>query len=334
MPLKQLPSVYEKRRFALPSRERMLQITLAACAILIAGLSTIWYLYWATPGRRTHERYMAPGTYVRLSLQPARAQRYVSRLAPTATRFITSVPKVTSLQSRAFRVDWIHTLPYEFSLLFASVLPEETSVILFVNTVPEDAAFPGEFNQSPFFRDARRMAQMEWDRPALALAEKNVHLAAGRIFMPRSTGAPQGLVGLDERPPRWRGKHLLELSAVNRDGALAALHAALISGSNYGIADMDHAALMTAWSAIDELHLTGDLIRDDLIEFALTVHCAQDRPEHVANAAEMAAAGVAEALARQRFRFEGSGGWRDAFTYAAQYRLTGFEPALRRALGS
>ena len=331
----QLPTVHERKRLPLPSRERLLQVFLVALAVLVALLITVWYLYWATPGRRSHERYLEPGVFVRASLQPARAQRYVSRLAPTATRFITTVPKVTSLQPRAFRVDWVHTLPYEFTLLFASVLPGETGVALFVNTVPEDTGFPQEFNQSPFFRDARRMAQIEWDRESLALVEKHVHTATGRIYLPRTGGAAQTLSALDERPPRWTGKHLVECSAVNRNGALAALHTALISGGNYGLADEDHAALMGAWSAIAQIHFTGDLVRDDLIEFTLTVRCTRDRPDHVAYAAEMIAAGAADTLARRhRFHLEGGGEWRDPRTYAARYRLSGFEPALRRALGS
>ncbi len=335
MALMQLPTVYEKKPLPLPSRARLLQVFLVALAVTVALLITVWYLYWATPGRRTHERYLGPGVFVRVSLQPARAQRYVSRLAPTATRFLTTVPKVTSLQARAFRVDWLHTLPYEFTLLFASVLQGEVVATLFVNTVPEDTGFPQELNQSPFFREARRMARIEWDRESLALVEKHVYTATGRIDLPRTDGATQGLSGWDQRPPPWTGKHLVECSAVNRDGALAALHAALIRGGNYGLADEDHAALSAAWSAIAQIHFIGDLIRDDLIEFTLTVRCTRDRPDHVAYAAEMVAAGAADTLARRhRFHLEGGGDWRDARTYAAQYRLSGFEPALRRALGS
>ena len=335
MALMQLPTVNERKRLPLPSREHLLQVFFVALTVFAALVITVWYLYWATPGRRSHERYLEPGVLARASLQPARAQRYVSRLAPTATRFITTVPKVTSLQARAFRVDWVHTLPYEFTLLFASAPPGETSVMLFVNTLPEDTGFPQEFNQSSFFRDARRMAQIEWDRESLALVEKHVYTATGRISLPPGGGAAQTLSTLDERPPQWTGNHLVECSAVNRNGALAALHAALISGGNYGLADEDHAALMGAWSAIEQIQLTGDLVRDDLIEFTLTVRCSQERPDHVAYAAEMIAAGAADTLARRHgFLLEGGGDWRDPRTYAAQYRLSGFESALRRALGS
>lgn len=100
---------HRRKRFQIDPKRAARVITVLG--VTGAVILTIFFWLFYQPGRKTHEHLVSPQTRLRLSFQPAMVQDYISSLAPGVTRFVSIVPKFTSMQARAFRIDWIHALP-------------------------------------------------------------------------------------------------------------------------------------------------------------------------------------------------------------------------------
>jgi len=116
--------------------------------LLAAGAATWFYFFYATFGRVPHEAFMGRATAVRLTFQPYRIQRYISSLAPLGTRFIKGVPQLSSMQGGPIRINWIHRLPYEISLLLEEQAEDSLAAAFFVNVRPEPNDFMEALNES------------------------------------------------------------------------------------------------------------------------------------------------------------------------------------------
>jgi hypothetical protein len=137
------------------------------------------------------------------------------------------------------------------------------------------------------------------------------------------------------RIPEVEGDHFLEIAADNGNGALMEIHGALAAAYGPRGGPELQQALVTAWPAIDNLHLSADLEEDDRLAFTLRVQTVREDARDSVQAAATQFAAEVEAWLRDEegFSFSGEMAWRDTYTLTGHYRLTGFEPALRRALG-
>ncbi len=300
-------------------------------AILLAGALTYWYLYRYTPGRVKHDRWLAGGCPITVTLQPARIQRYISSMAPFGTRLISTVPRLQSTQHGPIRVDWVHVLPYEFTLM----LHGDIEVTLFVNQHPDGPHFSEVLNASGFFRDFRLV---NWTPPRLQPKEEGVCLASGNLAVTEETREtilsiwPEVMLSA---APLLDNRHLLGAVCNNNNGALMLLHEAAVAAYGpWGGQDL-HEALREASRWVRELQLTGELSGSNELIFDLYVIFGDDSGEPL----ERAAALLKDAIARHLrekfgFEFEGSEEWVNATTFEGRYFLRGFEPDLRRALGN
>ena len=297
---------------------------------LMAALVTYLYATWSPSGRVRHNDFLAPDTAVRAVTQPAKIQGYISGLAPTATRFVSGIPRLSSTQPKGMRIDWVHTLPHEFTLLFDQQAPEALGVALFVSEHPESNDFAGVVNGSAFFGDLRFV---QWTPPQLLTKDGGVLVARGAISVPvpvqeRVATAWPGYVPL-EAPP-ISGKHLVEIAVDNRNGALMEIHGALMRAYRaWGDVQL-HEDLMAIWPDILRANVTADLTQDDELTIHVHAECVS-QPESVPETIDALAHDLATLGSLQ---LDGSTHWETHLTAQGHYRVSGFESRLRRALGT
>jgi hypothetical protein len=316
-------------------RTRLATGIIVAAAGIIAAALTAWYLFYRPLPGISHATHLTPSTAIRVVLQPARVQGYVSRLAPTATRYVKGIPRLTSMQPGPIRLDWIHTLPYEFTLLFAQDAADFQTVLLFVKENPDGRNFAGVLNDSSLFRDLRAV---DWPSHRVRADKSGALLASGSLVIPEDTQAAVEAAWpriVPARIPEVEGDHFLEIAADNGNGALMEIHGALAAAYGpWGGPELQQ-ALRAAWPAIDNLRLSADLEEDDRLAFTLRVQTVREDARDSVQAAATQFAAEVEAWLRDEegFVFSGETKWTDPYTLTGHYRLTGFEPNLRRALG-
>lgn len=310
---------------------------IAGIIILLAIVAavTLTVLYFVYPfGRVSHDHLLTPGTAVRAVFAPARVQRYVSRLAPDATRFIKSVPRLTTMQGGPIRVDWIHALPYEFSFLVAQDRPDGLGVVCFINEQPE-SDFEGVVNRSGLLRELR---PVQWQGARFTRDAEGGLVAQGQLAIPPEIQRDVALWWPDYRPfspPPIEGRHLIECSGDNSNGALMQLHGALARRGALWPGYAFHDPLMQAWSGVQRVWFSADLAADDELRFRISVHCTgAAEAGRILQLVEEGAGILSDALFSER-RFQLTGGAVvKGNVIEGEYTLTGFEPALRRALGA
>lgn len=309
----------------------------AGVIVLIALISaiTLTVLYFVYPfGKVSHEHLLTPATTVRAVWAPARVQRYISRLAPDATRFIKSVPRLTTMQGGPIRVDWIHALPYEFTFLVAQDRPEDLGVICFISEQPE-SDFEGVVNSSGLLRELRPVL---WQSQRFTRDARGGLIAEGRLAVPPETQREAASWWPNYRPfpiPPIEGRHLLECSGDNSTGALMQLHGALARRGALWPGMSFHDPLMQTWTGVQRVWFCADLVKDDELHFRLVVHCTgTGEADAILLLLDQAAAVLSDALfSRHRFQFTGGAAVKGS-VIEGEYTLSGFEGALRRALGS
>lgn len=307
----------------------------AARVITVLGVTgaillTIFYWLFYQPGRKTHEHLVSPQTRLRLSFQPAIIQDYLSSLAPGVTRFVSVVPKFTSMQARAFRIDWIHALPYEITFLADAPAAGPTPLTLYVNPIPDNNSFVGEVNA---WGALRRMPVIQWQSGQLSPAGPQQHTAKGDLPLPPTAAAtiaawPQGPGGLAP----FSRRHFLDLAADNHDGILLALHAAFRDTLWAWTTAETDAALEQLWPSIARAELTADLTRNDELTLNLSIEL---RPgTDLLATAELittAATELGQALADdEALTLTGQVAITNN-TLTGTYRLTGFQARIQRA---
>lgn len=288
----------------------------------------IWVIY--QPGRHGHAQLVNERTRLRLSFQPSRIQDYISSLAPGITKFISVVPKFTSMQARAFRVDWVHALPYEITFLAEQDGPASVPLTVYVNPIPDNDSFVGEVNA---WGALGRMPAIRWQGGRLVSVGEQQYLAKGAI--PVADAAVSRLeswpLGQVSQFPEEGGR-FVEFAVDNSGGILLALHAAFRNSLfEWASAETDE-ALEALWPQIARAQVLGDLTRSDLLRFEITV-VGSDALDQVA------AAGTMEAALNELGYFLsekagmtllGKGGWSNSRTYVAAYEFSGFEEPIRR----
>jgi hypothetical protein len=306
---------------------------LAGAAIALVAMAVTGYvLFWATPGRVSHIAWYPPNTALRVVIQPATIQHYLSGLAPSATRFVRGVPKITSMQPGAFRVDWFHTLPYETALFASMDAPDAISLTLFLNDTPKADDFEGLVNGSSFFRD---LDVVSWNPSRVERDAKHVLLAHGSI------GASSSVINVQQAPietsvPDRAPAHLVEIDLNNRSGIGTALLDILTRRYGPLINDYTQNTLGALASKILNVAAFADLIEDDHVRGEFTVLFRPDSPaDALRDPLEGLLNEIARALRDEQALFcVFSAAWSDPSTVRATFELRGFERELRHALGN
>lgn len=318
------------------TRSRIYTAFFAGLMAIIAGVITWVYFFYATPGKIRHDAFMGSGTAARLMLQPYLVQRYISSLAPAGTRFIKGVPQLSSMQGGPIRINWIHRLPYEITLLVKEQAEEDAlGAAFFVNVRPEPNDFMEALNESSFFHDVRFA---EWRPNRVVQKQPGVLMTQGDILVPQDTQAVVAAQWPEARaipPPPLSGKHLLEFSADNENGVLMQWYGAVIAAYPRLVDDALHQLMVPSLLLVRELNVTGDLVKADEVRFYVEVVCdGGNQPALVEDALNGVADWLgARVMAIHHFSFSGHVGWRNAFTLTGDFALTGFEGVLQRALG-
>lgn len=292
--------------------------------ILAAIIVTVWVWIIYQPGRANHTRLLTPETRCRVSLHPAMAQDYISSLAPNVTKYISVIPRFTSLQARAIRVDWIHALPYEITFLAEPKSTESVGITLYVNTIPDKGSFVSEVNASQALRELR---PIQWSAPALVAGGEQQFTASGAAAVPGDASSlleawPKSAGSL----ARYRGAHLIEVDADNSTGILLALHRAFRNSFFDWATPETNAALVALWPQVDKLELNADVERSDDLVFRLKLRGNRAFNKVDAEAALNAAAmDLSAYLAARQLAFTVEFSWPDALTCEAVAHLRDFE---------
>jgi len=300
---------------------------------LIAGVVTYLYIH-SERGRVSHEAYMPPETALRGITRPSKVQRYISKLAPAATRYVSGVPRLSSMQGSPLRVDWIHALPYEFTFLAAESASGALAVTLFVNPHPDSENFTGIVNRSRFFR---ALGLIGWTPAKLSERETGAFTASGLLELPRHVEETM-LAAWPQyapvSPPAATIDHFIEVAANNANGAIMAAHGALAQHYGAFVGAAFHDELGALWPLVRGGRLTADLEGSDALRFRVELDCIPGEDaaavRHLANAAGHLAAYLDERRGYQLREVEN--GASDAGV-VAEYLFTGFEHDLRRLLG-
>ncbi|MFP4499472.1 MAG: hypothetical protein ACLFTT_00600 [Candidatus Hydrogenedentota bacterium] len=303
-------------------------VLLALAAVAAAVLTWLALRPEAVP--LAHAPYVSHRTAMKAVFCPAHVQGYVSRQAPGFLKAVPGIPKLSSTQPISGRVDWVHYLPLELTLLFEARTPGRLDVAFLIQEHEDGPSYARLLNNSPFFRYLRPIRF----EGALRPQRENVLLAGGSVSV---VDYPGGSPAPTRRLDKATGTHFFELLVDNADGTADEFHAALAAAHPQARGVQAFDALHDFWPAVDRLRFTADLVADDRFEMHIE---AGWRPETEAGVRAQAldaldAAGVAVAA-----HLANAHGFRlthtiepaaDGVTGAGA--LTGFESLLRRALG-
>ena len=302
---------------------------------VILALAATWWFLFLGPGSATrHEAYLRPDTAVRAVLSPARVQAYVSSLAPTATRFVRGVPKLSSMQGGPIRFDWLHKMPLEMAFLLDQAMPGRFGVTLFLQEHPAGEPLDDLISGSSFLADLR---PIQWAGPGMRRESGGKLLADGQLEIPQETLDLSARIWpryIPVETPPLDGNHFLEIGINNCNGALVQLQGALMNliapWADQGLQQAMADACQTVLSA----HAHADLEQDDRLAFTVELRCNDAQS---AQALGGVCRTVAEALSvylasAERFALEGSV-ITDGSRVLARHVLSGFEVRLRRAVG-
>lgn len=309
-------------------------ILTALPGVLLAVVATWWFLFSGAGAAVRHAPYLRPETAVRAVLCPARVQSYVSGLAPVATRFVNSIPQLSSMQGGPIHFDWLHKMPLEMAFLFDQASPGRFGVTLFFQEHPTGAPLDQMVNGSSFLGD---LQPIYWSSPGLRREPGGRLLVDGQLDIP--TQIQQQAAGIwtqyqPVEPPPIRGNHFLEIGINNCNGALLQIQGALFNlftpWADVPLQETLNAAARNVASAA----ASADLAGNDCLKFNVELRCA-DSPSAEALATVCRTAGQALAAwlqAAHGFQLTGNVE-ADRTRVRADYQLTGFEPRLKRALG-
>lgn len=297
-------------------------------AVLVGVLVTLafWLLY--LPGRHTHAPLLREHTTARLSLQPYLIQDYITSLAPGITRFVGTVPKFTSMQARAFKVDWIHALPYEITFLAEQEVNDSVGVTAYVNPIPDNDSFVGEVNA---WGALGRIPVVRWQSGRLMPMGEQQFSAKGAIgFAPGTAAARRpGLEALST----YRAEHLIECTLLNDAGLYVLLQDAFAGSFFEWMSPETHQALSAAAAGITQITVTGDLTRSDEITFQLSARLGRGVDSAALEQALRMASDELSVFFHDVLGMSivGDGAVRGGSDYTGTWVFTGFEEKIRRA---
>ena len=316
------------RFFQIDAKSAARLITFFGIVMAIFLTIFVWIIY--QPGRHKHTALINESTKLRLSFHPAIIQDYVTSLAPGITRFVGAVPKFSSMQARAFRVDWIHALPYEITFLVEQRDNAALPLIVYVNPIPDNDSFVGEVNG---WGALGRMPVIKWQSGRLTAAGEQQYTAKGEIpigeaILPLLSAWPLGRSGLAP----YSGGQFIEFAADNGGGILLALHSAFRDSLFAWTSAETEERLYALWPQIASVAVTGALTRDDEITFRLAISGTSQVNQQ--SAGDTIAAALDELgyylSEREGLSLLNDGRWVGPGTYEATSQFTGFEAKIRQ----
>ncbi|HOV32518.1 MAG TPA: hypothetical protein PLX23_04050 [Candidatus Hydrogenedens sp.] len=237
--------------------------------IIFLLLLSIFLIFWIfiTPlfSRATaYTRYAQDTTVGYIITQPSKIQKYIRKLAPTATRWIKQVPRFTSLQPGPIRLDWFHNLPREFSLVFNYLPGTGFETYLTILEKRNSTAFIEELHSSHFLKE---FCFIEWRSHQCSNIQRDLWVDEGFIY-----GKMQPDYSIQEITPHsLENKHLIELLWLNKEQ-----NAAIILENLTSCFKSLNNPFLTEWySALADsswIYLNLDLIEDNLIEGILVIY--------------------------------------------------------------
>lgn len=315
------------------TRLQILMIAVPLALVIAAGAYYYFYV-WPRQGL-SHEPFLVPDTAVRVVIKPPQVQSYISSLAPAATRFVKGVPKFTSLQQFSFRTEWVHKMPFEFSLLLDQRSPDYLGVLLFVQENPASESFADLLNDSRFFH---ALHPIRWEQPRMMRRGTGQLTASGTLPIPAAardavSARFPDFIPLD--PPQVSGRHFVEIAVNNRNGSLMELQGALsrLAGilNNRELED----SMLRLWAGVESAHLSADLEGDDRVGLHMEIVCQETRTATIAAEAIQEIADAINMYLNARFGFllQGTAYPEEEAKVSGNFTLTGFEERLRNALG-
>ncbi len=183
--------------------------------ILLPILLFLWFFWiFISPffvRATAYKQYIQDTTTGYIILQPYKIQKYIRKLAPTATRWIKQIPRVTSLQPGPIRLDWFHNLTREFSLLFDYIPGTGFETHLIIREKRNSTAFIEELNSS---RVLNEFCLINWRTPITSNVNKDIWINEGFIYGKKSFSNDNPLIS---NPIQLKNKHFLEILWINRD---------------------------------------------------------------------------------------------------------------------
>lgn len=275
-----------------------------------------------------YKQYTHDATTGYIILQPNKVQKYIRKLAPTATRWIKQVPRFTSLQPGPIRLDWFHNLPREFSLLFDYIPGTGFETHLVIREKGNSTAFIAELNASRFLNE---FCFIDWRSSQTSNVAKDLWINEGFVYGKKN---PSIVNTLDLISPSkfLKGNHLFEFLWINRDQ-----NADIILGHlTRCFRKLDNAYLplwQNALLNVEWIYFHLDLTEDNLIEGILTTHLANSTAtmsikESVMSLKEWAQSQLLSSMQLEINEIPGT----ELLTW--EIRFYGFEPQLKKALGN
>jgi hypothetical protein len=299
-------------------------------AVLATGL-TLYYLVYGFPQPVKHQRYVSEHTALRLMLRPAKVQHIVSDAVPGGLKYIPAMPRLNSTMGRPQRLDWLHYLPHEITLVVDQSPTGDLASVLFVNDNSSGPDF------AEIVSDSRILAErvpFTWRPPALARDEDEALIARGTFDIAESAWQPppQGRVGGPFDLPKASGNLIVDFAVDNGGAVLQALHDALRAyhGPALGDPGVDD-ALSNLWQRLFVLHARAKLEDNETIH--VTVEAALDGSFDDTTGIDLAVESLRFFLAdRAELSLEGHHELTPV-SLRAEYRIIGVASRLEMALG-
>ncbi len=297
--------------------------------LLILFLGIFWIFITPLFSRATaYAQYTQETTTGYIILQPYKVQKYIRKLAPTATRWIKQVPRFTSLQPGPIRLDWFHNLPREFSLLFDYIPGTGFETHLIIREKRNSTAFMEELNSSRFLNE---FCFIEWRSSQTSNIQKDLWFNEGFIYG-KKTPSFINISNSIHSSKLLKNNHLFEFLWINRDQntdiILEHLNRCFRRLNNTYLPLWQNALQNVAWIYI---HL--NLVEDNLIEGICIIYpvnptAIKDIKESVISLKEWIQSQLPSPMQLEINETPGTEhlSWK--------IRFYGFEPQLKRALGN
>ncbi|MCX8065261.1 MAG: hypothetical protein N3G21_08835 [Candidatus Hydrogenedentes bacterium] len=250
----------------LKSTKNKTAILLITLTLLLLWLLLVFIIIFSfSPKAQAYKNFIQNETIGIIILQPYKIQNYISKLAPSYTKWIKQIPRFTSLQPGPIRLEWFHNLPREISLLFNHIPNIGNEVYFVVNEKRNSEVFVNEVNDSGFIRN---LCFTKWDSSKLSLYKDAIWYAKGYYQVEFEK---QGFILQPLQENLITNKHLLEIYWDNTNSDLAKLKELIIScyrpkGITPYLSCLDYLSHEISW-----LHLYLNLNEDNLVYGILRV---------------------------------------------------------------
>lgn len=214
-----------------------------------------------------YKKYVQETTTGYIILQPYKIQKYIRKLAPSATRWIKQIPRFTSLQPGPIRLDWFHNLPREFSLIFDYMPGTGFETHLIIREKRNSTAFMEELNSSHFLNE---FCFINWRSPLSSNLQRDIWINEGFVYTKTSSSSINTYIS-SSPSNLLKNNHFLEFLWLNREQNATAILENLVRCfprlNNANLPVWQHGLNNTEW-----IYFNLNLIEDNLVAGTLIIH--------------------------------------------------------------